>query len=470
MPALDPRLNARFNFFSGVNMRNRVLVVEHGMEACRTVREYLQTRGYEIRVAGSCSLAEQFCRLVRPDIVILAGILPDGSSHRFISRLKADEPSIPVIVLADEGSVGQAVEAIRLGAEQFLTKPVDLSALSQLVARTLQDERIRCRQLADSRTASSGWDPCLGPSDRMRALADQARNAASNDCPVLILGEAGTGKGCLARWLHQNSPRACEPYVDVKCGVASRDWLETELFGHEGVAAGSEEKRAGLLEVVHRGTAVINGIGQAGIQVQSRLLKLLTEKKLRRVAAARDRSVDVRLIATSHQPLPELVREKRFRGDLYFCLSRTTLCIPPLRERIEDVPALATQILGELATEIQTGDFGLAPDAQRALQRYSWPGNDQELRSVLERAVLLLGSAVLSARDLQLDAQSRWSAAENGSFLTLEQMEREYIEQVLRKEGGRVQSAAEKLGIPRSSLYHKLKQYQISRSALRSAS
>jgi len=416
-------------------------------------------------------LAEQFCQLAPPDVIIFGSILPDGSSHRLISHLKAEEPPISVIVLANQGSLDQAMEAIRLGAEQFLTKPVDLSALSQMIARSLENQRIRCWQMAESRARSSGGDPLLGQSDRMQALADQARGTALTGSSVLIQGEPGTGKGLLARWLHQNGPRSSEPCVDIKCGGSFGDSLETELFGYEGGdVTGHEEKRAGLLEIAHRGTAVLKGIGQAGMPAQSRLLRLLTEKKMRRLGCARDRSVDVRLVATTHQVLPQLVREKRFRGDLYFCLSRTTLCISPLRERLEDLPVLATQILGNLAGEIGTGDFGLSADALRILQRYSWPGNDRELRSVLERAVLLAGSVVLAARDLQLEGQSRPNLSGNGSHRTLEEVEREYNEQVLRKEGWRVQSAAEKLGIPRSSLYHKLKQYHISRSGLRSVS
>lgn len=451
-------------------MRNRILVVENGTETCRTVTEHLQAKGYEIRVAGSCSLAEQFCRMAPPDAVIVGAILPDGSSHRFIAGLKTEEPSLSVIVLANQNSLDQAMKSVRMGADHFLVKPVDLSALSEIIARCLENQRIRCQQLAESRArASANCDFFLGKNDAMRALAEQARSVALIASAVLVQGEPGTGKGLLARWLHQNGPRAGEPLVDMRCGGRRADSLETELFGQEDGSTGQPESRPGLLELAHRGTAIVRRVGQAGLHVQSRLLRLLTEKKLRRLGSNRDRSIDVRLIATSRQPVPQLVREKRFRGDLYFCLSRTAISIPPLRERIDDLPILAMQVLARLADEIGTGDYGLSSDAVHLLQQYSWPGNDRELRSALERAALLAGSAVLTAFDLQLKGQGSQSPG-SVCHRTLKQVQREYIEQVLRHEGGHVQSAADKLGVPRSSLYHKLKQYQISRSGLRSVS
>jgi DNA-binding NtrC family response regulator len=449
-------------------MRNRILVVENGTETCRTVTEYLQAKGYEIRIASSCSLAEQFCRMAPPDVVIIGCILPDGSSHRFIGRLKTEEPSLSVIVLANQNSLDQAMESVRMGANYFLVKPVDLSALSEIIARCLENQRIRSQHLAASRVVSSPHcDLLLGKSYCVRVLAEHARSAGLGASAVLIQGEAGTGKGSLACWLRQNGSRSGEPLVEVKCGSQARN-LETELFGQEDASTASRENSSGLVEVAHRGTAVLREIGRAGLPVQSRLFRLLTEKKLRRLGSNRDRSVDIRLIATSRQSLPQLVREKRFRGDLYFCLSRTALMIPPLRERIEDLPILANQVLARLAAEIGTGDYGLSSDAVHTLQQYSWPGNDRELEIVLERAALLAGTAVLAESDLQLQGQHR--PPESVSQRTLEQVEREYIEQVLRREGGRVQSAADKLGVPRSSLYHKLKQYQISRSGLRSVS
>ncbi len=452
-------------------MRNQILVVENGTETCRTVTEYLQGRGYEIRVAGSCSLAEQFCRLAPPDVVILGSILPDGSSHRFIARLKTEEPSVSIIVLAHQNSLDQATEAVRLGADHFLIKPADLPTLSEIVARCLENQRIRCQYLAERRVGTAAdCDLLMGKTDSVRALADQAESAALIATPVLIQGEPGTGKGLLARWLHENGPRADEPLVDIRWGGAQAESLESDLFGQEEGFGGHTRKWPGLLEMAHRGTAVVRDVGRAGLHLQSKLLRLLTEKRLRRMGSARDRSIDVRVIATTHQVLPQLVREKRFRGELYFSLSRTALCIPPLRERMGDLPILAGQILGRLADGIGSADFGLSSDAMHVLQRYSWPGNDRELRNVLERATLVAGTAVLTASDLQLEAHYRPEQIGIGRHRTLEEVEREYIEQVLRNVGWKVQSAAEKLGVPRSSLYHKLKQYQITRTGLRPAS
>jgi DNA-binding NtrC family response regulator len=311
-------------------------------------------------------------------------------------------------------------------------------------------------------------NPFLGESDGIRRLADLADRAASNDTPVLIQGETGTGKGMMARWLHQNGPRASEPFVDMNCGGWSRDQLEAELFGdNPDDAAGTLPGKAGLVEIAHKGTVFLEGIGNVDFQMQPRLVKVVEEKQFRRLGEVYDRRVDVRWIAATEEVMAQPVVRRQFRGDLYHRIGWILLSVPPLRERVEDIPILSAHILGELTADLGTGGLELGAVALRALQNYSWPGNIRELGNVLERVALVAGNDVLADQDLHFDVQVEQYLTGIGQFRTLEEMERNYIQQVLHKERGRVQSAARKLGIPRSSLYHKLKQYKTDQSGMR---
>jgi len=449
--------------------KDKILVVEDEKEVGELLRQYLEVKGYEVATAATCTQAEQLWRAARPDLAILDYSLPDGNALALIPRLHAADPSTPMIVLTGYGSIDLAVEAIKVGAEQFLTKPAELATLHVIIQRSLENGRNRRKQLAErSRLKRKSPDPFLGKSDSIQKLADLAQKVAFNDSPVLIQGETGTGKGVLARWLHYHGPRSSEPFVDLNCGGLSRDLLETELFGHErGAFTGATQTKIGLLEIAHRGTVFLDEVGDVDLQVQPKLLKVLEEKQFRRLGDVRDRRIDIRLIAATHQIMPKLVQQGQFRPDLYFRISTIPLFTPALRERVEDIPILSQHILGSLALDLGTGGFELTERALHVLQGYSWPGNIRELRNVLERAVLISENHLLTDRDLHFDVQVEQDLAGNGQFRTLDEMERHYIEQVLRKENGRVESAAKKLGIPRSSLYHKLKQYRTERHGLR---
>ena len=331
-----------------------------------------------------------------------------------------------------------------------------------ILERLLENQRNRQQQLARrSRRGRELRDPFLGTSAAIRALAEEARKVSASDSPVLIQGETGAGKGVLARWLHESGPRAEEAFVDLNCAGLSREFLETELFGHEkGAFTGATAAKPGLLEVAHRGTIFLDEIGDVDPQVQPKLLKVLEEKQFRRIGDVRDRRVDIRLVTATHQNLGELVREKRFRNDLFFRINTVPLRVPALRERAEDVPALAEQILEGLAARWGYAKIALAADASEALAGHSWPGNIRELRNVLERAVLLSGSPVIERRDLRFEAAEP-TAAPYDLDRTLIEVERQHIERVLRAEGGRVEAAAKRLGIPRSSLYQKIKRFGI---------
>ena len=377
--------------------------------------------------------------------------------------MKAADPGAPCIVLADYSSLGVAVEALEMGAEQFLMKPVDRPALLLVLQRALENQRNRRRRLSDEAIRTrEPLDPFLGESPAIRALAEQARKVLAADRPVLIRGETGAGKGVLAAWLHHNGPRSEECFLDLNCAGLNRDLLETELFGHEkGAFTGAVARKVGLLEVADRGTLFLDEIGDVDLSVQPKLLKVLEEGRFRRLGDVDDRRVDVRLIAATHRDLAVLVEENRFRSDLYFRISTIPLRLPPLRERVEDIPILASHFLRRSAAELGRAAFDLSPGAVRRLQAHNWPGNIRELRNVLERTALLSAGNGLDAEDFGFDFERRTPAAGALSNLTLREAERRLIEMALQEERGRVDRAAARLGISRSSLYQRIQKHGI---------
>jgi DNA-binding NtrC family response regulator len=446
--------------------RNKVLVVDDESGVRFGIRDFLEQHGYEIDEAESCQDAQHIFRTSRPDIVIADYMLSDGTALDLLPRLKEIDSGIPLLVLTAHGSIDLAVRAIKEGAEQFLTKPLELPTLLVILQRLLQKQRNHHKQLASkSRQVRQAIDPFIGTSAAIRALREQAKKILSTESPVLILGETGTGKGVLARWLHENSPRAEEAFVDLNCAGLSRELLETELFGHEkGAFTSATASKQGLFEVAHRGTIFLDEVGDVDLQIQPKLLKVLEEKRFRRVGDVRDRQVDVRLIAATHQDMGQLVREKRFRDDLYFRISTIPLSFPALRERVEDIPTMAQYLLEKVSADLGRGELHLDENSIQALKAYSWPGNIRELRNVIERAVLLSDQKTITINDLHFDGHTQVGSPFLDSRLTLLELEKQHIERVLLEEHGRVERAAKRLGIPRSSLYQKIKKHQISMS------
>ncbi|HTU03605.1 MAG TPA: sigma-54 dependent transcriptional regulator [Candidatus Sulfotelmatobacter sp.] len=437
----------------------RILVVDDEAGIRFGVGSFLRSHGYEVEEAENAATAQALVRASRPDAVIMDYLLPDGTALDLLPSLKEMMPSMPVIILTGHGSIELAVRAVKQGADQFLTKPVELPALLTILERAVENQRNRQKQLAGkSQQSRAVLDPFSGTSPTIRRLADEARKVASTESSVLVQGETGTGKGVLAGWLHAHGPRAEEAFVDMNCAGLSQELLESELFGHErGAFTGATATKSGLLEIAHRGTMFLDEIGDMDLHVQSKLLKVLEEKRFRRLGDVRDRQVDVRLIAATHQDLPALIREKRFRSDLYFRISTIPITVPPLRERVEDIPILARGILERFAVEWGRVGVKLSGEAERALQAYAWPGNVRELRNALERAVLLCDRSELTPTDLAFEAPAPPGPGVPDSDSSLRDLELRHIQRLLREERGHVGRAAARLGIPRSSLYYKLK-------------
>jgi DNA-binding NtrC family response regulator len=423
----------------------------------------LAADGYEVFEAGTCRAALDRLRESRPGAVVSSCRLPDGDALDLLARVKSGDATTPFVVLAEYDSLPIAVEALQKGAEQFLTKPVDRLALLLVLQRALEIQRARRRRLQDqSQKAHEPVDPFQGEDPPIRSLAEKARRVLEGDRPVLIRGETGTGKGVLAAWLHANSPRAEEGFVDLNCAGLTRELLESELFGHErGAFTGAVAPKAGLLEAADRGTLFLDEIGDVDLQVQPKLLKVLEEGRFRRLGDVRDRRADIWLIAATHQDLSSLVEQKRFRDDLYFRISTISLELPPLRERTGDIPALAEHFIQRIAGELGRPVARLSPAALHRLQGHGWPGNIRELRNVLERATLLSEKTELEPGDLGFDFAGRSPASPELSGLTLAQAERLLIERALSEETGNVARAAQRLGISRSSLYQRVQRHAI---------
>jgi DNA-binding NtrC family response regulator len=447
-----------------LSARNTVLLVDDEASVRFPICRFLRASGYEVQEADGVASALEAFRRSPADAAVLDFSLKDGDGLDLLRELKAGDPALPVILLTAHGTIDLAVKAMKEGAEQFFTKPVELPALRVVLDRSLENRRHRQASLAvKSRSTRQAADPFVGESPAIRNLAAQAARVAGASLPVLIQGETGSGKGVLACWLHDHGPRADEPLVDLNCAGLSRELLESELFGHEkGAFTGAVSAKPGLLELAHRGTFFLDEIGDVDLTVQAKLLKVIEELRFRRLGDVRDRRVDVRLVAATHRDLVRQVQEGKFREDLLYRINAVTLVVPPLRERGPDVLLLARALLDRVGSELGRPDVTLSPAAEDALASHPWPGNVRQLRNSLERAVLLSPRAVLEPGDVIPPAATHAAAPPpDGAALTLQEAERRHIEVVLRAAGGVVPRAAEVLGLSRSALYERIRKHGI---------
>ena len=444
---------------SAMFVSRRILLVEDDEELRYAYAAHLTANGFQVEEAGDLAAARKGFAATRPDVAVVDFRLPDGTALDLLPKFKELESAVPIIVLTGFGSMELGVSLIKSGAEQCLAKPVEPSALLMIVLKLLENSRNHQKQLANStRRRRVVLDPFLGESPVIRRLAETAAKVANSQSPVLIQGETGCGKGVLATWLHENGPRSDEPFVDLNCAGLTREFLESELFGHEkGAFTGAISAKPGLLEVGHRGTIFLDEIGDIDPNVQPKLLKVVEEKRFRRMGDVRDHFVDIRLIAATHQDLRHLIETKLFRSDLYFRISTVPLAIPPLRERQVDIPAIAHALLLRICSDMARPPADLSTKAVERLRSYYWPGNIRELRNVLERALLFSDRHVLEAGDLAFEPQSETRGDSYRRDWTLEELERFHISAVFSSENQNVEKTAKRLGIAKSTLYQKLK-------------
>ncbi len=454
--------------------RPRVLIVDDEPGVRFGVRARLEAEGYEVGEAADCASVAETLERLAPEIAIVDYELPDGDALTVLERARQRLPDLAVIVLTGHGTIERAVQAVKAGAEEFLEKPIEMETLAALIRRMLEQRRALRLRRDQAATGRFALDPFLGHSAIIRRLAADAARVARTDSPVLIIGPTGSGKGVLASWLHRNGPRADAPFVDLNCAGFSREFLETELFGHrKGAFTGAVSDKPGLLEIADGGSVFLDEIGDLDLALQPKLLKALEDRRFRRLGEVTDRVVDVRMIAATNMDLAARAESGQFRNDLYFRLSTFVLRVPGLSERRDDIPLIATHITADLARELRRDGVGLKPEAMELLRGHRWDGNLRELRNVLERSIHLTDASELGPEDLRFEhvprapgmtappgvGSGREETAPRGQ--TLDEVERETILRAYREENGRVDAVARRLAIPRSTLYDKLRRYGI---------
>jgi len=445
-------------------MADSILIVDDDADVLRAVGDYFERLGYEVfREASGEAAVEAFPRQ-RPDVVILDLRLPGMDGLQALEELRRHDAA--VLLLTGHGDIATAVRAMQLGAENFLTKPVDMPLLAAAAARALEKVHLRRHNaLLVSQLAPAGGEDVLGVSKPMRDLARQLVLLAESDrTTVLLTGESGSGKGWVARLLHRLSARREAPFVDVNCAGLSATFLDSELFGHErGAFTDAKELKQGLFEIADRGSLFLDEIAELAPELQPKVLKALEDKSFRRLGGTREIHVDVRLVAATNHDIGDAVRRGRFREDLYYRLNVIPLHLPPLRERArDDRLALLRRLFVELRTELPESPAEISSEALERLLAYPWPGNIREMRNVLERALIVgRGAAQLGPEHLPADVSRRQAAPVVEQAASLEEVERRHIERTVRRHGGNRTRAAEALGISRATLINKIKVYAL---------
>ncbi|HSF16730.1 MAG TPA: sigma-54 dependent transcriptional regulator [Vicinamibacteria bacterium] len=377
---------------------NRILVVDDEESMRQLLEIALGKDGYRVTAAESGGAAIQLLEENAYDLVISDIKMPDMSGVEVLRHVKETDPSIPVIMVTAYASAETAVEALRLGAYDYLTKPFKVEELKTNISNALEKERLKeeVDNLKRELKHKHGLDSMLGRSPVMLELFEHLKSVAATMSTVLITGESGTGKELAARAIHVNSPRANEPFVSINCGAVPETLLESELFGHlKGSFTGATTNHKGLFEVAHRGTIFLDEIGEMSPTMQVKLLRVLQEKRIRRIGSTEEIEVDVRILAATNKDLEAGVRDKSFREDLYYRLNVIPIHLPPLRERMSDVPLLAEHSLSKAAAAMGKTVNKISEEALELLCAYDWPGNVRELENVLERAVALERTSII---------------------------------------------------------------------------
>jgi DNA-binding NtrC family response regulator len=438
----------------------RVLVVDDEESIRFGLGRLLAQRGAQTEAAPSIGAAAGLVDRFRPDAILLDLKLPDADGLSGLRRLRESRPEARIVMMTGYGTIEDAVEAVKAGAEDFLTKPVAAEHLFHVLGRLADAKRLETENRALKRELEeTDAELFWGESAAAGSLLAEAKRVARSDALVVLTGESGTGKGALARQIHRWSARSAAPFVNVNCAGLSRDLLESELFGHErGAFTGAASAKPGLFELAHRGTLFLDEVVEIDLSLQARLLKAIEEKRFHRVGGIAERVVDVRVIVATNRDLRTEVAAGRFRQDLYFRLNVLELVLPPLRERPADGPLLATRFLAEFDAKAgHPQPRALTPAAQRLLSAYSWPGNVREVRNLAERISILGTETTVDAPEITRLLGVPREASGKDALPTLEEKEREYVAEVLRLTGGNKSAAAEILGITRATLYAKLK-------------
>lgn len=455
---------------------SRILIVEDKESVRLMLTAAVEKMGFAVDAVEDGAQAREKIRQRKYALILTDLRLPKGSGLEVLQCGKELDDSIPVIVMTAYGTIEEAVAAMKLGAYDFVQKPVDLDHLSLLVQRALEQQRLVRENilLRETFQQAYGFPEIIGEDESIRNIEREIQKVANTEATVLIQGESGTGKELFARAIHQISSRAPHPFVAVNCAAIPETLIENELFGHEkGAYTGADARRIGKFELAHRGTLFLDEIGELPILVQSKILRVLETRSFERIGSVQTQEVDVRIVAATNRDLQEAVTQKRFREDLFFRLSVVPIVVPPLRERQKDLRLLADYFLKKFAREFRKEELTLSESALKLLESYRWPGNIRELQNCIERAVIMCEGTEILPEDLHLTFHSRSSSVEipegfdlagtlsEASLRAMMLVERAKISQALRQARWNKTKAAQALGVGYKTLLNKIKEYEL---------
>lgn len=454
---------------ANMNSKSLIMIVDDDNEMRSMVQDYLLSEGYKVSAFDKATNAIESLKNSPPEMMpqlIVSDIrMPQMDGLEFCSLVKKDWPHIPVILATAFASIETAIDGMKRGAFDYITKPFKLSELSMTVERAIKFQQLESENKFLKEELSSKWKLAgmIGKSSSMKSVFDLVQRVAQANANVLITGESGTGKEMVAQAIHQLGPRSQKPFVAINCTAIPENLLESELFGHaKGSFTGAIGRKRGLFEEAEGGTIFLDEIGDMDLSLQAKLLRVLQEKKIRAVGDNLAKDIDVRVVAATHKDLKARIKEGLFREDLYYRLSVIPIVIPPLRHRKEDIPILANYFLKKYATLNHVQVQGFSQAAMDRLINMPWEGNVRELENMVERMVVLSTKSFIEITDIPLNDSSGYEQFFGDStqdYPSVEQLEKRYIKMILEKTGGRKEKAAQILGINRRTLYRKEREY-----------
>ena len=445
-------------------MNFTILIIDDEKNIREGLSAALELDGYSVKLAANGAEGLALIEKGDIDLVITDLRMPGISGEEVLAKVRGESPGIPVIVLTGHGSIDTAVDAMRNGAYDFLTKPLSLDRLSLIVKRALagRELEIRHSSLQQELNAQASFESIIGKSAEMQRIFQMVRKAADSKASVLITGESGTGKELIANALHNLSPRKSNPFIKVHCAALSETLLESELFGHEkGAFTGAAARKRGRFELANTGTIFLDEIGEINQNVQIKILRVLQDKRFERVGGEETLEVDVRVIAATNRNLEEDIAQGRFREDLFYRLNVVHIQVPPLRDRKDDIPLMLNAFLDEFNRENNKSITGFDSRSRSALYKYDWPGNIRQLRNCVESAVVMCSGNEITLEDLPPTVRG---AAESNVIqvpvgITMAEAEKIIIQQNLASNQGNKTKTADILGIGRKTLHRKLEEY-----------
>jgi len=442
----------------------QILVIDDDKAMRDACYQILSRQGYQVELAGSARQGLNLLERSSFDVILLDLVMPDLDGLETLKKIRTLDPEVQVIIITGYGTIQSAVESIKAGAFHFLSKPFVPDDLRHLVGRALDKRRLDLENIYLRQELKSKDDKSVlvYESESMARILDMITRVAPTDSTVLITGESGTGKGLVARKIHQLSARARRPFITVDCGTLVETLFESELFGHvKGSFTGADANKIGKFELAQHGTLFFDEISNISLEVQAKLLRAVEERKISKVGSHRVITVDVRIVAATNKDLARAIKDGTFREDLFYRLNVVLIQMPPLRERKSDIPLLVNHFLEKYNGRLKKHIRGVSPEAMELLVRHDWPGNVRELENTVERLVVLSSGLYLEPADLVFAGTILTPSAASSGSVSLRDLERDHILNTLQRFEGHKSEAARALGIDRKTLREKLRRYNI---------